>query len=77
MPSLSYMKNVKYITDKKGKRQEVIVPFTVWKGITEELEALREKQQILLGLQQACKEVKKQKKGELPEQTLEDFLNEL
>ena len=56
---------IKYVTDTSGKRKEVIVPFQTWTSITEELEALREKQKILLGLQQACKEVKKQQKGEL------------
>ena len=38
----------------------------------EELEELKEKQKILLGLQQACREVKKQEKGELKEQTLDE-----
>ncbi len=69
--------DVKYITDKKGKRQEVVLPFQVWKEVTDELEALREKHQILTGLQQACREVKKQEKGDIDEQSLEGFLNEL
>ncbi|MBU0568759.1 hypothetical protein KKC52_12045 [bacterium] len=70
----------RYLTDKRGRPQEVVLPLKAWKKITEELEtlgALREKQTILLGLQQACREVKMQKKGELPEGTLEDFLDEL
>ncbi len=69
--------DVKYITDKKGKRQEVVLPFQVWKEVTDELEALREKHQILTGLQQACREVKKQEKGDPDEQSLKGFLNEL
>ena len=77
MQSLAYKQNIKYITDTKGKRQEVIVPFNVWKNLIEELEGLHEKQQILYGLEQACQEVKQQEKGEHPEQTLEDFINEL
>jgi len=44
---------------------------------TEELEILREKQKILLGLQRACKEAKLQEKGKLPEQSLDEFINEL
>jgi hypothetical protein len=68
---------LKYITDEAGKRQEVVVPFKTWKSITEELELLREKQQILFGLQQACREAKMQEEGKLPEQALDDFLNEL
>jgi len=49
--------NIKYVTDTAGKRKEVIVPYQTWTSITGELEALREKQEILLGLQQACREI--------------------
>ena len=69
--------NLRYLTDERRRPQEVVLPLNVWKGITEELEGLREKQKILLGVQQACREVKMQKKGKLPEETLEDFLDEL
>ena len=55
--------DVKYVTDEKGKRQEVILPFHVWKDVTDELEALREKNLILTGLQQSCRDVKKQEKN--------------
>lgn len=72
----SYNK-IKYVTDPAGKRQEVIVPFQIWTSLTEELEALKEKQRILLGLRQACREVKKQQKGIIKEKTLEEFLDEL
>ncbi len=73
----SVIKNVKYITDEKGKRQEVVIPFKIWSSVTEELEKLREKQQILLGLKHACREAKRQEKGKLPEQSLDEFINEL
>jgi len=69
--------NIRYVTDTVGKRKEVIVPYQTWTNITGELEALREKQRILLGLQQACREIKQQEKGELKEQTLDEFLDEL
>ena len=70
--------DVKYVTDEKGKRQEVILPFRVWKEVTDELEVLREKHQILTDLQQACREVKKQERGgNLDEQSIEGFLDEL
>jgi hypothetical protein len=71
------IRDVKYVTDNKGKGQEVILSFKLWKEITEELEALQEKHQILTGLKQACRDVKKQERGELPEQPLEEFLDEL
>jgi hypothetical protein len=74
--SASYNK-IKYVTDPAGKRKEVIVPFSFWTSLTEELEALKEKQKILLGLRQACREVKKQQKGILKEKNLDEFLDEL
>ena len=77
MSTLSYTQDIKYITDLHGKRQEVVVPFKVWQRIMKELEILHKKQEILLDLQRSCREVKKQEKGELAEQTLEDFINEL
>lgn len=69
--------DIRYVTDTVGKRKEVIVPYQTWTRITGELEALREKQKILLGLKQACREVKKQERGTLKEQTLDEFLDEL
>ena len=69
--------NVKYITDEKGKRKEVILPFQIWRDVTDELEALREKYQILTGLQESCRDVKRQKKGEVKEQSLEGFSDEI
>lgn len=68
---------IRYITDMSGKRKEVIVPYQTWNRITRELETMREKQKILLGLQQACREIKKQENGQLKEQTLDEFLDEL
>ncbi len=69
--------NIKYVTDTMGKRKEVIIPYQTWTSITEELETLREKQKILLGLRKACKEVREQEKGKLKEQTLDEFIDEL
>lgn len=74
--SASYNK-VKYVIDPAGKRKEVIVPFSTWTLLTKELETLKEKQKILLGLRQACREVKQQQKGTLKEKTLDEFLDEL
>ena len=74
MQQAYYLNNVKYITDRNGRRKEVIIPVKLWSKLTEELEALKEKQQILLGLEQACQEIKLQQEGNLPEQTLEEFI---
>ncbi len=73
----TFTNSVKYITDSKGVQQEVILPIKLWEKMVDELEALKEKQNILLGIESACKEVKKAISEKPPEQTLEDFLNEL
>lgn len=69
--------SMRYLTDERGRPQEVVLPLKVWKKITGELEVLQEKQEILLGLQQSCREVNMQKKGKIHEKTLEEFLDEL
>lgn len=69
--------NIKYVTDTKGKRKEVIVPYQTWKNLTDELESLKEKEKILFGLRKACREVKRQERKEREEQTLDEFLDEL
>ena len=63
------------MTDEKGKRKEVILPFQIWEDVTDKLEVLREKHQILTGLQQSCRDAKK--KGKVKEQSLEGFIDEL
>lgn len=78
MHTLAYQpQDIKYIVDDSGKRQEVILPFPLWERILSELEILQEKQRLLLGLQQACREVKLQQEGKLPEQSLEEFISAL
>ena len=77
MNSSASVDKIKYVTDPSGKRKEVIVPFQMWMSITGELESLKEKQKILFGLRQACREVKKQQKGILKEKNLDEFLDEL
>lgn len=72
-----YIQHIKYVTDMVGERKEVIIPFGIWKKITEEVEALRGKQEIFLGLKQACIEAKMQDEGKIPEQSLAGFLDEL
>ena len=68
---------VKYVVDEAGVRQEVLVPFGLWKDLIEELELLRKEKEVLYGLKQACSEAKKQDACQLPEQCLDDFLDEL
>lgn len=68
---------VQYLTDEQGKRQAAVVPIRTWKSLLEDLELLRRKAEVLTGLKQACDEAKLQDECQLPEQYLEDFLDEL
>ncbi|MDZ7759155.1 MAG: hypothetical protein U5L00_02730 [Desulfovermiculus sp.] len=71
------LSTVKYVHDEQGKCLEVIVPFTDWQALMSKLSELNEKQHILSSLSQACQEVKNQRIDQSPEDSLEEFLDEL
>ena len=71
------MRGVRYITDNKGKCQEVVVPIELWKNIIELVKTVDAKQRLRDELKEACKEVKLLQAGTLPEETLEEFLDAL
>ncbi len=73
----SYINSIRYVTDIKGRHQEVIIPIKLWKDIVEEIENLKEKQNFLMGIKTACQEVKIKRTEKGSKQTLEEFLNEL
>lgn len=45
---------VQYITDKKGHKTNVVIPFKDWEHLMKEMQ----KQRVLLGLKEAVSEVK-------------------
>lgn len=65
--------SVNYLTDEEGKKTGVVIPIADWLEIKAvlELEALKQK------LKKAFKDVEAIERGELPEVTLNQFLNEL
>ncbi len=71
------IKNIKYITDRNGQRTDVIVPIEVWKTLLEDMEYLKRREEVLRGLAESCREAKLQDECKLPEQCLDDFLDEL
>jgi PHD/YefM family antitoxin component YafN of YafNO toxin-antitoxin module len=72
--------DIQYITDKKGKKNAVLLPLSEWENIQKELkelEKLRDKKQYILELKEAIDEVSLAKEGKIKLQSAKDFLNEL
>ncbi len=70
--------SVQYITDEEGKQTAVIIPIEEWKQLKAEHEKLRNKLEVLGGLQEALKEVQEIKQGKRKKgRTLGEFLNEM
>lgn len=64
---------VQYITDKRGHKKGVIVPYTDWEKMLKEIE----KQRVLLGLKSAVAEVKEMMGGKKKMKSMEKLLDEL
>lgn len=64
---------VQYITDKKGHKTNVVIPFKEWEHLMKEMQ----KQRVLLGLKEAVSEVKTMLSGKKKIKTIEDIIDEL
>ena len=64
---------VQYITDKKGHKTNVVIPYKEWEHLVKEMQ----KQRLLLGLKEAVSEVKTIMSGKKKMGTIEDLINEL
>lgn len=69
--------NIEYITDKKGKHKSVVIPHKEWKNLVEEHNMLKNKLNIVLGIQDALKEVNEIRSGKKKGKILSSLLNEL
>ena len=69
--------DVKYLTDKKGKRTAVQVPYEDWKHLTQENEKLKQLLKVRSDLQEAFQEVEDYKNGKVQLKTLDQLLDEL
>ncbi len=72
--------NLQYITDTKGHKNAVQVPWKDWEQIQkdlDELERLRNKKLFMAELAEAVEEMKLIKEGKEQARNAEDFLNEL
>ena len=64
---------VQYITDNKGKKKSVVVPFRDWENIQKEMS----KQRAMLGIKSAVEEVRQMKEGKKRMRSMGKLLDEL
>ncbi len=64
---------IRYITDKKGHKTNVVIPYKEWEHLMKEMQ----KQRVLLGLKEAISEVKSMIVGKKKMKTIEELLHEL
>jgi len=64
---------IQYITDTKGHRKNVVIPYKDWEKLMKEMQ----KQRMLLGLKEAVLEVKVMIAGKKKMKTLDELINEL
>ncbi len=67
---------LKYIVDKKGHKQSVLVPIKTWESLNEKYEKLSKKLETLTGIQKSLNEVRESKKSGKKLSSLKSFLNE-
>lgn len=65
--------DIQYITDKKGHKKNVIIPYKEWETLMKEMK----KQRVLLGLKEAVSEVKEMIAGKKKMKTIDELINEL
>lgn len=69
-------KAIQYVTDAEGEKNAVIVPIGEWRKLQDKYRRLKNKLDVLNGLQEAVEEVNAIKRGEKQGQTLKDLLDE-
>ncbi len=69
--------DIRYLTDKKGKRTAVQIPYEDWKRLTKENQKLRQLLKVKSDLQEAFQEVEDCKKGKIQLKTLDQIIDEL
>ena len=69
--------HIEYITDKKGKAKSVVIPSKEWEAFNKAFSKMKNKLDILLGIQNAMDEVRLIQSGKKRGKTSKEFLNEL
>lgn len=69
-------KAIQYVTNEIGEQNAVIVPIEEWRKLQNKYRKLKNKLDVLNGLQEAVEEVNAIKRGEKKGLTLEEVLDE-
>lgn len=69
-------KAIQYVTDAEGEQNAVIIPIDEWNKLQDKYRKLKNKLDVLKGLQEAVEEVNDIKKGKKKGKTLEELLDE-
>jgi len=68
--------NVQIINDPKGNPESVLIPYQDWKSYELRYKKLKNKLDVLKGIQEAVEEVKEIKAGKKKGKTLKELLDE-
>lgn len=67
---------IQYLTDNKGKKKAVQIPFEQWVKFEKEFKKLSNKNRVLQDIKEGVKEVIESNKKNTKLKTLNEFLNE-
>ncbi len=70
-------KNIKYVYDKEGNKEAVIISIEDWTNLSKNLSELSEYQSFKESLESALNEVNQIKKGKAEKINLKEFLDEI
>jgi hypothetical protein len=68
--------DINYVIDEKGNHSAVIVPIRQWENFMSRFSKMKNKLEVLTGLEEAVDEVNSIKKGKKQPKSLTDFLDE-
>jgi hypothetical protein len=67
---------ISYLTDSKGKRVAVQIPFEEWSELLREYKRLKQYDELKNNLLESFREIAESEKGDKTASTLSEFLNE-
>lgn len=68
--------SIQFVTDRKGNKKAVLIPFEEWQELQKELAELMEYRSLKASLKAAFQQVEEIKKGKSVRKSLKEFLNE-
>ena len=71
-----WIKDINYISDEKGNQSAVVVPIKQWEKLMDRFSKMKNKLEVLTGLEEAIDEVNSIKEGKMQAKSLTEFLDE-